>query len=73
MMETEEQYFEAQREQEYFEQMQLDNELHQAADFLLRNGWMVIPKEKIGDFLGNYVLVPVTPVKQDLDPNDMPF
>lgn len=64
---------ERQFEQQYFEQMQLDHELSQAADFLMRHGFMVIPKDEISRFVGNFALVPLPPVPDEVDPDNIPF
>ncbi|AEP08932.1 hypothetical protein [Micavibrio aeruginosavorus] len=63
---------EQQFEQQYFEQMQLEQELDQAASFLMSHGFLVIPREDIAKFMGRYSIVPL-PDNNIVNEDEIPF
>ena len=76
---SQEEDFERQSQQEYEEQMHLDSQLDEAANFLRRHGYLVIPHGAVNQYLGGYEVTLIPPAEIDYgkkeDPKDdgIPF
>lgn len=49
---------EQRHEEEYLEAMRHDQEMNEAAKILMSQGWLVIPPEDIGKYIGKYKIIP---------------